>query len=80
MSNEKLLKASYLAALRVTRAMKPYIITKDLINFFSNKWHVRNILDGECTLKLKEIPLSYHTISRRTGEMSSDIKAQNSIG
>ena len=34
------------------------------------------VLDGECAKKLKQIPLSNNTISRRIGEISNDIKAQ----
>ena len=34
------------------------------------------VLDGECAKKLKQIPLSNNTISRRIDEISNDIKAQ----
>ena len=69
------MKASYLVALRVARAMKPHTITEDLILPVAIDL-CETVLNRECTAKLKEIPLSNNTISRRLGEMSSDIKAQ----
>ena len=67
------MKASYLVALRVARAMKPYTIAEDLILPAAMDM-CETVLDRECTAKLKEIPLLNITISRRIGEMSSDIK------
>ena len=66
-SNEKLMKASYLVALRVARAMKPHTIAKDLILPAAIDM-CETVLDRECTAKLKEILLSNNTISRRIGE------------
>ena len=33
------------------------------------------VLDSECTKKLKQIPLSNNTISKRIDEISNDVKA-----
>ena len=74
-SNEKLIRASYLVALRVARAMKPHTIAEDLI-LPATIDMCETVLDRKCTAKLEEIPLSNNTISQRIGEMSSDIKAQ----
>ena len=55
-SNEKLMKASYLVALRVARAKKPHAIAENLILPAATDM-CKAVLDGKCTTKLKEIPV-----------------------
>ena len=74
-SNEKLMKASYLVALRVARAKKPHTIAENLI-FPAAIDMCEAVLDGKCATKLKEILLSNNTVSRRVDEILNDIKAQ----
>ena len=74
-SNEKLMKASYLVALRVARAKKPHTIAENLILPAAIDM-CEAVLDGKCVTKLREIPLSNNTVSRRIDEISNDIKAQ----
>ena len=74
-TNEKLLKASYLVALRVVRAKKPHTIAENLIlPAVIDMCEI--VLDGKCAAKLKDIPLSNNTISRRINKISTDIKTQ----
>ena len=69
------MKASYLVALRVARAKKPYTIAENLILPAATDM-CEAVLDGKRAAKLKEIPLSNSTVSRRIDEISNDIKAQ----
>ena len=69
------MKASYLVTLRVARAKNAHTISENLflpavINM------CKTVLDGECTKKLQEIPLSNNTISNKIDEISNHIKAQ----
>lgn len=73
--NEKLLKASYLVALRVARAKKAHTIAENLI-LPSAMDMCETILGKESASKLKSIPLSDNTIARRIADMSDDIKTQ----
>ena len=75
MPNEKFLKASYLVALRVTRAKKEHTIAEDLILPAALDM-CETVLCKESCAKLKAIPVSDDTISRRISEMSDDIKTQ----
>ena len=69
------MKASYLVALRVARAKKPHTIAENLILPAAMDM-CEAVLNGKCATKLKEIPLSNNTVSRRIDEISNDIKAQ----
>uniref|UniRef100_A0A8C4T186 HAT C-terminal dimerisation domain-containing protein n=1 Tax=Erpetoichthys calabaricus TaxID=27687 RepID=A0A8C4T186_ERPCA len=73
--NEKLLKASYLVALRVACTKKAHMIAEDLI-LPSAVDMCKTVLDKECTAKLKGVPLSDNTIGRRIEDIAGDIKAQ----
>ena len=74
-SNEKLMKVSYLVALRVAQAKKPHTIVENLILPAAIDM-CKAVLNGKCSTKLKEIPLSNNTVSRRIDAISNDIKAQ----
>ena len=69
------MKASYLAALRVAQAKKPHTIVENLILPAAIDM-CKAVLNGKCSTKLKEIPLSNNTVSRRIDAISNDIKAQ----
>ena len=73
--NEKLVKASYLVALRVARAKKAHTVAEELI-LPSAVDMCDTVLGKESAAKLKSIPLSDNTIARRIKDMSDDIKAQ----
>ena len=73
--NEKLVKASYLVALRVARAKKAHTVAEELI-LPSAVDMCDTVLGKESAAKLKSIPLSDNTIARRIEDMSDDIKAQ----
>ena len=75
LSNEKLLKASCLIGLRVTRTKSSHPIAENLtlppaVDVCEVVW------DSRCAAKLKEIPLSINTISRKIGDVSHDIRSQ----
>ena len=69
------MKASYLVALRVAQAKKPHTIAENLILPAAIDM-CKAVLDGKCSTKLKESPLSNNTVSRRIDVISNDIKAQ----
>lgn len=74
-SNDKALKASYLVAQRVARAKKPHTIAENLI--LPAALDMCEVLLGkDSCAKLKTIPLSNNTISRRISDMSDDIATQ----
>lgn len=69
--NEKALRASYLVALRIARSKKPHTIGEELIMPAAVEM-CEVVLGKECSQKLKSIPISDCTVSRRIGEMSED--------
>lgn len=69
------LQASYLVALRVARESKPHTIAENLI--LPAAIDMVNVMIGpEEAKKLKTIPLSNDTISRRIDEMATDVHNQ----
>ena len=73
--NEKALRASYMVALRIARSKKPHTIGEELI--LPAAVDMCEVLFGkECSQKLKTIPLSDDTMSRRISDMSEDIRIQ----
>ena len=74
-SNETLMKASYLVALKAARAKTAHTIAENLILPAAINM-CETILDCKCAKKLREIPLSNNTISKRIDEISNDIKVQ----
>ncbi|XP_025418956.1 zinc finger MYM-type protein 6-like, partial [Sipha flava] len=74
-NNTAILEASYLVALRVARESKPHTIAENLI--LPAAIDMVNIMIGAKEAnKLKTIPLSNDTISRRINEMSTDVHNQ----
>ncbi|XP_014768815.1 protein FAM200B [Octopus bimaculoides] len=74
-SNYKLLRASYLVALRVARAKKAHNIAEELV--LPGAIDIcEAVLDGKCAAKLKAVPLSDNTIARKLEDMSKYIKSQ----
>jgi len=74
-NNTATLEASYLVALRVARESKPHTIAENLI--LHAAIDMVNIMIGtEEANKLKTIPLSNDTISRRINEMTTDVHNQ----
>ena len=76
--NEKALKASHLVAQRVARAKNGHTIAEELILAAAFDM-CEAILGKENCAKLKTIPLSNNTISRRITDMSNDIKTQLTV-
>uniref|UniRef100_UPI003AAEA413 protein FAM200B-like n=1 Tax=Centroberyx gerrardi TaxID=166262 RepID=UPI003AAEA413 len=72
---EQALRASYHVAHRIAKSKKPHTIAEDLILPAAVEM-VREVLDQSAADKLKTVPLSNDTISRRGEEMSDDIKQQ----
>ncbi|KAJ4939220.1 hypothetical protein JOQ06_028676 [Pogonophryne albipinna] len=70
---EQALRASYLVAQRIAKSKKPPTIAEDLILPAAIDM-VRELLDQSA--KLKTIPLSNDTISKRIEDMSDDIQQQ----
>nr|KAF6360128.1 hypothetical protein mMyoMyo1_011086 [Myotis myotis] len=68
-------EASYLVALRITRAMKPHTIAEDLL-LSAAKDIVRVMIRDEFVMKLSAISLSSNTVHRRIDDMSADILNQ----
>ncbi|KAK1339678.1 hypothetical protein QTO34_018232 [Cnephaeus nilssonii] len=73
--NVAAIEASYLVALRIARAMKPYTITEDLL-LPAAKDIVRVMIGDEFVMKLSAISLSNDTVCRRIDDMSADILDQ----
>ena len=67
------MEASHLVALRVAQAKKPHTIVENL-SLPAAIDMCEAVLDGKCATRLKEIPLSNNTVSRRIDEISNDIK------
>ncbi|KAI4802929.1 hypothetical protein KUCAC02_006496, partial [Chaenocephalus aceratus] len=75
MFETRALRASYLVAQRIAKSKKPHTIAEDLILPAAIDM-VRELLDQSAADKLKTIPLSNDTISRRIEDMSDDIQQQ----
>ncbi|KII73288.1 SCAN domain-containing protein 3 [Thelohanellus kitauei] len=73
--NEMVLRASYLVALRIARSKKPHTIAEELI-LPSAIDMCEVVLGREYSQKLKAIPLSDNTVSRRIVDMSEDVLSQ----
>lgn len=73
--NKKVLRASYLVALRIARSKKPHTIAEELILPAAVDM-CEVVLGREYSQKLKAIPLSDNTISRRITDMSEDVRCQ----
>ena len=71
--NEKLVKASYIVALRVAHTKKAHTVAEELI-LPSAVDMCDTVLGKESAAKLKSIPLRDNTIARRIEDMSDDIK------
>ncbi|XP_054573034.1 LOW QUALITY PROTEIN: zinc finger BED domain-containing protein 5-like, partial [Eptesicus fuscus] len=69
------IKASYLVALRIARAMKPHTIAEDLL-LPAAKDIVPVMIGDEFVTKLSAISLSNNTVCRRIDDMSADILDQ----
>ncbi|VVC38691.1 Hypothetical protein CINCED_3A001663 [Cinara cedri] len=74
-NNTATLEASYLVALRVARESKPHTIAENLILLAAIDM-VNIMIGAEEANKLKTIPLSNDTISRRINKISSDVHNQ----
>ena len=72
---DQALRASYKVAHRIAKLKKPHTIAEDLILPAAMDM-VREVLDQSAADKLKTIPLSNDTISRRIEDMLDDIKQQ----
>jgi len=70
-----ILRASYLVSLRIARAKKPHTIGETLILPCAVDM-AETVLGAEAAKKLKTIPLSNNTVSRRISDLSQDIKDQ----
>ena len=75
LSNLKLLKASYLVALKVAQTklshtIAEYLILPAVVDMCEVVWN------SQCAAKFKEIPLSNNTISRRIDDIFLDIRSQ----
>nr|XP_056706361.1 zinc finger BED domain-containing protein 5-like [Euleptes europaea] len=73
--NVAAVEASYLAALRIARAMKPHTIAEDLL-LPAAKDIVRVMIGDEFVKKLSAISLPNDTVRRRIDDMSADILDQ----
>ena len=69
------IEASYLVALRITKAKKPHTIAEELL-LPATKEIVRVMLAAKYVNKLNTISLSNNTVSRRMDDMSDDIMEQ----
>ncbi|KAE8298233.1 Zinc finger MYM-type protein 6 [Larimichthys crocea] len=74
-SNSKALMASYRVAYRVAQCKKPHTIAEQLILPAAVDM-VSIMMDETSAAKLKTIPLSNDTVSRRIRDISTDIEAQ----
>lgn len=70
-SDNATLEASYLVALRITKTCKAHAIAENLILAAVDMVNV--LIEPEEEKKLKTIPLSNDTISRRINEMAADV-------
>lgn len=74
-TDKSVLEASYLVALRVAKMSKPHTIAENLI--LPAAIDMVSVLIGvEEAKKLKKIPLSNDTISRRIDDMAADVRDQ----
>ena len=74
-ANEKALRASYMVALRIARTRKPHTIAEELILPAAVDM-CEALLGKAYSEKLKVIPLSDNTVSRRIDDMAEDILIQ----
>ncbi|XP_058855396.1 zinc finger BED domain-containing protein 5-like [Acipenser ruthenus] len=72
---EKALKASFLTALRIPMSKKAHTIGEELILPAAVEM-CEVMVSEDAAKKLKDIPLSNDTVSRRIEELSSDLKCQ----
>ena len=70
-----MLKASYLVSLRIAKSKKPHTIGETLVLPCAIDM-VGELLGAEAAKKIKSVPLSNDTVSRRISELSSDVKQQ----
>lgn len=73
--NKNALKASYEVALKIAKKEKPHTIAEELILPAAIDM-VSNIISPQDAEKLKKIPLSNDTISRRICDMAEDVQNQ----
>ncbi|XP_050523076.1 protein FAM200B-like [Daktulosphaira vitifoliae] len=73
--NESALLASYKVAYRVAKAGKPHTIAENLI-LPAALYMVEIMVSKQEANKLKNIPLSDNTISRKINDMANDIQEQ----
>ena len=74
-TNDKALTASYKVAHRIAKAKKPYTVGEELI-LPAAKDICREVLGEAAVKKIKQVPLSASTVTRRIEDMAKDIEAQ----
>ncbi|XP_045133323.1 SCAN domain-containing protein 3-like [Portunus trituberculatus] len=77
-TNISIVKGSYVIALQVAKAKKPYTIGESVLKPCILD-SVRLVLGEESSQKMKQISLSNNTIKNRIAEMSEDIKENENV-
>ncbi|KAH7979293.1 hypothetical protein HPB49_008971 [Dermacentor silvarum] len=69
------MKVLYLLSYRIAKQLKPHTICEDLIMPCIQDV-VKTLIGEEHIKKVKQVPISNDTVSRRIREMASDVEAQ----